>query len=206
MTSTPGLSVYDQSFLSLMSQEGWGCTDSSDAEHRRPADHPGPGRRDRTAAVNDRRIKASRHLQTAYSLVELPGIEPGPKIGLTCGNAQFEYSKRRETTRSDLRIHRKVLMASTRRFRAQCAVEYGVKVRSRQYDISQRVLIGQQRRQVAESARIPVLDLPRLLSLVDQIGHQLHCVGATAVHNLGEEKSRTPTMRYVIRQGRHCFT
>jgi hypothetical protein len=28
----PGLSVYDQNFLSLMSQEGWGCTDNSGAE------------------------------------------------------------------------------------------------------------------------------------------------------------------------------
>lgn len=27
VTSTPGLSVYDQNFISLMSQEGWGCTD-----------------------------------------------------------------------------------------------------------------------------------------------------------------------------------
>ncbi len=32
VTSTPGPSVYDQNFLSLMSQEGWGCTDNSDAE------------------------------------------------------------------------------------------------------------------------------------------------------------------------------
>jgi hypothetical protein len=32
VTLTPGLSVYDQNFLSLMSQEGWGCTDNSDAE------------------------------------------------------------------------------------------------------------------------------------------------------------------------------
>jgi hypothetical protein len=35
VTSTPGLSVYDQNFLSLMSQEGWGCTDNSDAEQCR---------------------------------------------------------------------------------------------------------------------------------------------------------------------------
>jgi hypothetical protein len=32
---TPGLSAYDQNFLSLMSQEGWGCTDNSDAEQCR---------------------------------------------------------------------------------------------------------------------------------------------------------------------------
>ncbi|MCA2264239.1 hypothetical protein [Mycobacterium marseillense] len=31
-TSTPGPSVYDQNFLNLMAQEGWGCTDNSDAE------------------------------------------------------------------------------------------------------------------------------------------------------------------------------
>lgn len=29
---TPGPSAYDQNFLSLMRQEGWGCTDNSDAE------------------------------------------------------------------------------------------------------------------------------------------------------------------------------
>lgn len=33
--SIPGPSVYDQKFLSLMSQEGWGCTDNSDAEQCR---------------------------------------------------------------------------------------------------------------------------------------------------------------------------
>ena len=32
VTSAPGPSVYDQNFLTLMSQEGWGCTDNSDAE------------------------------------------------------------------------------------------------------------------------------------------------------------------------------
>ena len=35
VTSTPGLSAYDLNFLSLMSQEGWGCTDNSDAEQCR---------------------------------------------------------------------------------------------------------------------------------------------------------------------------
>ena len=35
VTLTPGLSVYDQNFLSLMSQEGWGCTYNSDAEQCR---------------------------------------------------------------------------------------------------------------------------------------------------------------------------
>jgi hypothetical protein len=29
---TPGPSVYDLTFLSLMAQEGWGCTDNSDAQ------------------------------------------------------------------------------------------------------------------------------------------------------------------------------
>jgi hypothetical protein len=35
VTSIPGPSVYDQNFLSLMSQEGWGCGDNSDAEQCR---------------------------------------------------------------------------------------------------------------------------------------------------------------------------
>ena len=32
VTPTPGFSAYDQNFLSLMSQEGWGCTDNSGRE------------------------------------------------------------------------------------------------------------------------------------------------------------------------------
>ena len=32
VTPTPGFSAYDENFLSLMSQEGWGCTDNSGAE------------------------------------------------------------------------------------------------------------------------------------------------------------------------------
>ena len=39
--------------------------------------------------------------------VELPGIEPAPKMVVTCGNAQFDYAKVRETTRNDLRIGRR---------------------------------------------------------------------------------------------------
>jgi hypothetical protein len=35
VTSTPGPSVYDQNFLSLMLREGWGCKDNSDAERCR---------------------------------------------------------------------------------------------------------------------------------------------------------------------------
>ena len=31
-TPTPGFSAYDENFLSLMSQEGWGCTDNSGRE------------------------------------------------------------------------------------------------------------------------------------------------------------------------------
>ncbi len=46
--------------------------------------------------------------------VELPGIEPGAKGPVTCGKTEFDNAKRRETTRNDLRIHRKVLTASTR--------------------------------------------------------------------------------------------
>ncbi len=36
--------------------------------------------------------------------VELPGIEPSPKNLLTCGNLEFDDTKRRESTRNDLRI------------------------------------------------------------------------------------------------------
>ena len=32
MAPTPGFSAYDENFLSLMKQEGWGCTDNSGAE------------------------------------------------------------------------------------------------------------------------------------------------------------------------------
>jgi hypothetical protein len=46
--------------------------------------------------------------------VELPGIEPAAKNDMACGNTEFDDAKRRETTRSDMRIHRKVLMASTK--------------------------------------------------------------------------------------------
>jgi hypothetical protein len=31
-------------------------------------------------------------------LVELPGIEPAAKSGVTCGNAQFDDAKQREST------------------------------------------------------------------------------------------------------------
>ncbi len=37
-------------------------------------------------------------------LVELPGIEPSPKISLPCENLEFDDAKRRESTRNDLRI------------------------------------------------------------------------------------------------------
>ena len=36
--------------------------------------------------------------------VELPGIEPSAEIALTCGNAESDDAKRRESTRNDLRI------------------------------------------------------------------------------------------------------
>jgi hypothetical protein len=81
---------------------------------------------------------------------------------------------------------RKVLTASTRWVRTQSAVEYGVKIWSGECDISQCVLIGQHRGQVGEAARIPVSDLPYLLSLADQVGHQIHCVGVAPVDILGE--------------------
>ena len=44
---------------------------------------------------------------TSIFLVELPGIEPGPKIDLSCGNVEFNYAKRRQMTRNDLRIRRR---------------------------------------------------------------------------------------------------
>jgi hypothetical protein len=31
-------------------------------------------------------------------LVELPGIEPAAKIGVTCGNTELDDAKQRETT------------------------------------------------------------------------------------------------------------
>ena len=37
-------------------------------------------------------------------LVELPGIEPAPKIVVNCGNVEFDYAKRLQMTRNDLRI------------------------------------------------------------------------------------------------------
>jgi hypothetical protein len=37
-------------------------------------------------------------------LVELPGIEPAPKIVVSCGNVEFDYAKPRQMTRNDLRI------------------------------------------------------------------------------------------------------
>ena len=38
------------------------------------------------------------------SLVELPGIEPAPKMAVSCGNVEFDYAKRRQMTRNDVRI------------------------------------------------------------------------------------------------------
>jgi hypothetical protein len=40
---------------------------------------------------------------TSHFSVELPGIEPSPKISLTCGNIEFCDAKRRESTLNDLR-------------------------------------------------------------------------------------------------------
>lgn len=37
-------------------------------------------------------------------MVELPGIEPAPKMGLNCENVGFGNAKARETTWNDLRI------------------------------------------------------------------------------------------------------
>ena len=37
-------------------------------------------------------------------VVELPGIEPGAEIGVSCRNAENQHAKRPESTRIDLRI------------------------------------------------------------------------------------------------------
>ena len=44
----------------------------------------------------------------SYVWVELPGIEPAPKMMLTRGNAGFGHVRRRESTRNDLRIRKGV--------------------------------------------------------------------------------------------------
>jgi hypothetical protein len=41
---------------------------------------------------------------TSVFFVELPGIEPAPKIVVNCGNVEFDYAKRLQMTRNDLRI------------------------------------------------------------------------------------------------------
>ena len=46
---------------------------------------------------------------TSFHSVELPGIEPAPKIAVTCGNAEFDDAKVRETTRNDAGIREKCL-------------------------------------------------------------------------------------------------
>jgi len=80
-------------------------------------------------------------------LVELPGIEPAPKISLSCAKVRFGYVKRRESTRNDLRIrercwwHQHVRAeveldappsawraAFSNELRAGCQVEVGVDV------------------------------------------------------------------------------
>jgi len=40
-------------------------------------------------------------------LVELPGIETGTEIELTCENTEFGHAKRRESTRNYLRIRQR---------------------------------------------------------------------------------------------------
>jgi hypothetical protein len=46
--------------------------------------------------------------------VDLPGIEPATEIVVTCEYSESDDAKRRAITRNDLRIQRKVLIASTR--------------------------------------------------------------------------------------------
>src|ERR1700722_221127 len=51
--------------------------------------------------------KALTRSRSGPSFVELPGIEPGSDIGLSCANAGIGYAKRRGSTRYDLRIRQK---------------------------------------------------------------------------------------------------
>jgi len=44
---------------------------------------------------------------TSFFSVELPGIEPTPEMVVNCGNVEFNYAKRRQMTRNDLRIRRR---------------------------------------------------------------------------------------------------
>jgi hypothetical protein len=60
--------------------------------------------------------------RSAALVVELPGIEPAAIGPMTCGNAGIDNARRRETTSSDLRIHREVLTASTRMVAGDLAV------------------------------------------------------------------------------------
>jgi hypothetical protein len=39
-----------------------------------------------------------------FSIVELPGIEPGAEIALNCDNGGIDDAERRQTTRDDLRV------------------------------------------------------------------------------------------------------
>ena len=50
--------------------------------------------------------RASPELAALISVfpVELSGIEPSPKISLTCRNLEFDDAKRLESTRTDLGI------------------------------------------------------------------------------------------------------
>ncbi|MET0995708.1 MAG: hypothetical protein ABWY20_17230, partial [Mycobacterium sp.] len=57
-------------------------------------------------------VDGKRNLARAYGpveplLVELPGIELGADIRLTCGNIENRYARPRETTREDLRIRQR---------------------------------------------------------------------------------------------------
>ena len=54
-------------------------------------------------------VDGKRNLARAYgpvqpALAELPGIELGTEIALSCGNADSGYAKQREMTRNDLRV------------------------------------------------------------------------------------------------------
>ena len=49
----------------------------------------------------------SRPLNLGLPSVELPGIELGTEMRVTCGNVEVDDAKVRESTRRDLRIRRR---------------------------------------------------------------------------------------------------
>lgn len=74
---------------------------------------PGEGSLRRPGVVDGKEAWPGLMTPGEALLVELPGIETGAEIALTCKNTALDDAKVRETTRDDLRNTRKALMAST---------------------------------------------------------------------------------------------